>query len=307
MLRWPASFSPNWTGWFLVVLANVCFSVVSPIGRYVVSNGMDPALFVVLRWSMAALLLSGTVAVVEPQRLFMDQNGLRFACLAGLFNSFSALTFASSLKYLDASMASMIYSALPLAVLVLLRFRGEKFTYRNLVRIAIAVLGVYLLIGPGGDVPLIGVLLVLAAVVFFAVQLVLVQWYLRAYNPRTVALYIMIMIALVNGSWWWFQGSAWHMPSQQVWLAIGLLALVGSYLSRICYYGGIQRIGSGQASMLSPLETLLTVVWATLFLQERLSPVQWIGGALILLSALLAIQRLGRARWRPRLRMGARM
>jgi drug/metabolite transporter (DMT)-like permease len=42
------------------------------------------------------------------------------------------------------------------------------------------------------------------------------------------------------------------------------------------------------------LETLLTVIWSTLFLHERLTPLQWVGGALIMVSALLAIQRLGR-------------
>lgn len=305
--RWQLAAPQSWMGWLLAISASIFFSVVSPIGRYVVSSGMDPALFVVMRWSIAILLLTGTAAIVEPQRLRIDRRGLRFACIAGLFNSFSALSFASSLKYLDASMASMIYTTLPLAVLLLLRFRGEKFTWRNLIRIAIASLGVYLLVGPGGEAPMVGVLLVLSAVCFFAVQMVLVQWYLKEYNPRTVALYIMAVIALVNGSWWLVWGGVWQMPSLQVWLAIGLLALVGSYLARITYYAAIQRIGSGQASLLSPLEMLLTVVWSILFLGEHLSTLQWVGGALILISALLAIQRLGRAAWRPRLRMGARM
>jgi drug/metabolite transporter (DMT)-like permease len=52
-------------------------------------------------------------------------------------------------------------------------------------------------------------------------------------------------------------------------------------------------IGSGQLALLGPLETMLSVIWAVLFLHERLSLWQFAGGALILLSAALAVQRFG--------------
>jgi drug/metabolite transporter (DMT)-like permease len=41
-------------------------------------------------------------------------------------------------------------------------------------------------------------------------------------------------------------------------------------------------------ALFSPLETLLTITWAMLFLQERLTLIQWLGGGLIILSMLLA-------------------
>jgi drug/metabolite transporter (DMT)-like permease len=69
----------------------------------------------------------------------------------------------------------------------------------------------------------------------------------------------------------------------------------------------INRIGSGQMALLTPLETLLTVTWSMLFLDERLTTIQWVGGGLILASALLAIQRLGRAQWPPRWRLWTRV
>ncbi|MEZ4638614.1 MAG: EamA family transporter [Caldilineaceae bacterium] len=54
--------------------------------------------------------------------------------------------------------------------------------------------------------------------------------------------------------------------------------------------------------MLNPLEILLAVIWSILFLHERLSLTTWLGGGLILFSALLAIQRINLARHRPRWR-----
>jgi drug/metabolite transporter (DMT)-like permease len=73
------------------------------------------------------------------------------------------------------------------------------------------------------------------------------------------------------------------------------------------FVAAVDRIGGGQMTLLAPLETLLTLIWATAFLGERLAPLQLVGGALVLGSALLAIQRLGLAQWRPRWRNWARV
>ena len=74
------------------------------------------------------------------------------------------------------------------------------------------------------------------------------------------------------------------------------LAVISSYLARLTYLAGVGRVGSGRLALLGPVETMLGVIWSILFLHERLSPMQFVGGALILASALLAVQRLGRVR-----------
>jgi drug/metabolite transporter (DMT)-like permease len=53
------------------------------------------------------------------------------------------------------------------------------------------------------------------------------------------------------------------------------------------------RIGGAQMALFGPLETLLSVIWSIIFLNEQLAPLQLVGGALILVSALLAVKRLG--------------
>jgi drug/metabolite transporter (DMT)-like permease len=65
-------------------------------------------------------------------------------------------------------------------------------------------------------------------------------------------------------------------------------------------FEGVRLLGSGQVALLLPLETLLAVFWSVVFLGERLTFWEWVGGGLIMFSALLAIQRLNWARWKPR-------
>jgi drug/metabolite transporter (DMT)-like permease len=49
----------------------------------------------------------------------------------------------------------------------------------------------------------------------------------------------------------------------------------------------VKKIGSGETALINPFETVFTVIWAMLFLGDRLSGWQWLGGALILVSAFL--------------------
>ena len=140
----------------------------------------------------------------------------------------------------------------------------------------------------------------------FALQLVLMQWHLLGYDARAVTFYVLIGMTAGVVAWWMVQGMPWDPPGMQDWATILVLGVVSTYAARLLQFNAVTRIGGGQTSMLSPVETLLAVIWSMLFLGERLSLIQAAGGVLILLSAVLAMQRLKRARFRPRWRLWVR-
>jgi drug/metabolite transporter (DMT)-like permease len=287
-------------------LASTLFSTATPLSRWALLSGADTNVLLVGRMTLATALLGVTIAVTKPELFKADRRCFWVATIGGLVNALGMFCYFWALERLQASMASMIITLGPLIVLTLLVLRGEKVTYRHGVRLALALVGVYLLIGPSGDVDLVGVAWVLVAVGQFACQLVLIQWYLTDYDARTVTFYMLLAMTVATVGWWLLDGGEWRNPGMAGWITIVSLAVFGTYASRLLLFGAVARIGGGQMSMLSPVETLLTVVWSILFLHERFTPIQWVGGALILTSAALAIQRLGRARWRPRWRLWAR-
>jgi drug/metabolite transporter (DMT)-like permease len=179
-------------------------------------------------------------------------------------------------------------------------------TYRHAVRVVLALAGIFLLIGPGGDVNLIGIAWLAVSIVAFAFQLVILQWYLLAYDARTVTLYVLLAMTLGVLIWWWIQGMPVQTIDTRGWFVIIWLAVISTYISRLLLFGAVTRIGGAQMALLSPLETLLAVIWSILFLGEHLTPLQWVGGFLVMFSAALAVQRLGRARLRPRWRLWAK-
>ncbi len=280
-------------GWLIAIVSTACFSVAPPIARGAILAGLPPTAVLVGRMVIALALLLGFIIVLSPDRLTIDRRLGLIALLSGVINGIGFLTFFAALSRLDASIASMIFSLSPLVVLGLLALRGERMTRRHLVRLALGVGGVYLLIGPGGDVDMVGVALVMVTVITVSLHLVMVQWYLPGVPARTVTLYVNVGVTAVCVIAWQWAGRPWQDPGPTGWAAILALAIISTFLARLLLFIGVRRLGSGQIALLAPLETLLTVIWSFLFLGERLTAVQWLGGLLILLSMALA------RRWRP--------
>jgi drug/metabolite transporter (DMT)-like permease len=295
-----------WAGWGLALSASLAFSFAAPIARGTIQAGLDPTALVTVRLTLATLLMGLTTLFMNRGQFRMDRRGLAIALLAGVLNGSGMLLMFWALVRVDASMASMLISLMPLVVLTMLALRGERFTYRHTVRLALGLGGIYLLIGPGGTVDATGIGLLMTAVLCFATHMTMLQWYLRPYDSRAVTLYISAAMAATVAAVWLWEGAPWTDPGPSGWTMILILVVVSTYLSRLLMVAAINRIGSGQMALLTPLETLLTLIWSMIFLGERLTPIQLMGGGLILSSALLAIQRLGRAKWPPRWRLWAR-
>lgn len=291
-----------WLGWALTLASTLAFSLATPLGKVLVTADLYPAQILMVRYGSGALLLALSLAIFAPDKLRIDRRGLLIISAAGLVNGGGSLLYFAAFSRIDASVASMIFSLNPLVVLGLLALRGEKLTHRHTVRVILGLAGAWLLLGPTGNVDLLGSLMAFASVVGFALELCLMQWYLRDYDSRTLALYILISMWLLAGGLWLAQGMPWNPPGLPGWTALGVLTTVSTYFAWLAMFIGIRYIGSGQVAMLMLLDTVFAVSWSILFLGERLTAGQFIGGGLILLSAALAAQRLRRVQWRPRWR-----
>lgn len=292
ILRLPES----WLGWTLAITSTIAFSMATPLGKAAIDLGITPTTILVLRFAISVVLLVITLSMTAPDKLRVDRKGLLIIGGAGFINGFGVLSFFWSLTRLDASIATMIFSLTPLVVLAVLALGGEKLTYRHLIRLAIGLIGIYLLIGPGGQIDWFGVLLICGSMVGISIEFALIQWYARAYGTRTITLYVMTGMLTTIGSFWTLQGAPWPDPGWQGWLIVAVMGLITGYFAWWAMFTAMRYIGGSQVILLTPLETLLSVLWSVIFLQERLSGWQWLGGLFILISAMLAAKRLSRVK-----------
>lgn len=288
----PSISGMTWTGWLFALCTTLAFSITPSVGRAAILSGMDSTEVLIGRFGSGALLLWLTQLVRPSKGAALDLHGMGSIGLVGLLNGIGMLLLFSALTRLDASIVSMIISTLPVFVLLILAFRGEALTQRKVIRLLLAMAGLYVLIGPGGEVDMMGVTLAMISLLFFASQLVLSQALVQMYDNETVARYVTTTMLIVVCVYWWLQDGDWQWPTPEGWFYIALLGVISTYAARLLLYATIRRIGSGQMSLMLPLETLMGITWAVLFLNEHLTPIQWVGGALIVSSAVLAIERM---------------
>ncbi len=292
-------------GWTFALLSTLAFSLSTPIAKAAYALGLTPTVMLVLRFLVAALLLFLTGLVVRGGPVPLDRRAKLIAFGSGLMHGVGTLAFYWALTSMDSSISSMIFALYPLVVLGMLALRGERFTYRNVVRMALGLAGVYLLIGPGGQVSVLGLVLVGISIVASAAQTVISQWYLKPYDPQATLLYLLAGMTTITALYGLVNGPPLVglvlALTPALWGVILFMAAITTYFAWAAWFIAMRRLGTGPVAMLVPLETFLSVIWSVLFLSERLTPLQWLGGVLILLSTLLAIQRLGRVRlWRWR-------
>jgi drug/metabolite transporter (DMT)-like permease len=63
--------------------------------------------------------------------------------------------------------------------------------------------------------------------------------------------------------------------------------LIATVIPVATFLAGLKRIGPTDASMLSTLEPVVTVLLAALLFQEKLQPITLLGGGLILAAVIL--------------------
>jgi drug/metabolite transporter (DMT)-like permease len=128
----------------------------------------------------------------------------------------------------------------------------------------------------------------------YAVYLLIGNRVMKDENPLTVGSGIVLgafvvfgLLAFIDS----FSGVTFVMPaSTTAWSVLFGMALLASVVPFTTLYAGMKRVGPTQASILSTLEMVFTIILAAAFLGEKLTVTQGVGAFLILLSVLL-IQR----------------
>lgn len=281
------------SGWMLTVAAVAMFSIATPMTKAALVAGVDPLGLLASRMTVGTLLLIAWLIARAPGKLKMAPRDAGLALMAGVANGVGMVAYFFALLRIDGSVATMIFACSPLCAIAILALRGERAPHGSGLRITLGLLGIWLIVGPSGRVDLLGALAVVLSAVLFAWHLAILQWNLSGADGRTTTLWIVIGMAIVAWAVWLLNGAQWHPLGPLGWTVSVTLAVVSTWGARLALFAAVRRIGSGQVSLLLPLETPMAVFWSVLFRGERLHGLEIAGGALIVLSAVLGALRRG--------------
>jgi drug/metabolite transporter (DMT)-like permease len=214
----------------------------------------------------------------------------RIALALGVLFAANVFLVFKAVEAIEVPIAILTYFVYPLLTGISAAAVGlEPLSWKGAVAALIAFVGLGVMLGahPAG-LALAGVVAALAAAVCRVLLLLLTRALLQGVNPLAITLYSMISstVLFVLASLVLLD---WQPPATALgWVAVIALGIsvMGGILGVFASTG---RIGPFRTALFMNLEPLLTTIGSAVVLDEVITPVQALGGALML-GALMAFQ-----------------
>ncbi len=265
-------------------------------GMYVVSKVVleviPPVTLVAIRFWVSSLLLLALVRMTNARPI----AGRRDCVLVGLtgvvgFGLSIVLQFVGT-KLTTAANGALVTSASP-AFIVLFAWllAGEPLTRRKLAGLALATVGVIIVINPADlSVSLAGNLALLGAAVTWGLYSVLVRLAVRRTPALTVSAYAGLAGACMTSLMAPFELAVTPVGTLTPGILLGVLylAVVSTALAMFLWNKALELLGAGRTSLFFFAQPVAGALLGWLLLGEQLDAHFFAGGALIVLAVALA-------------------
>lgn len=273
--------------------------------------GADVSWLVLSAWRFllgAALTWVWLLASVGRRRglAALDRPSVVAALALGVLYVGNSGTYYAGLETVSPSLAALIVFVYPALVAVLsLRFGRRLEGRRAWIALGIALIGVALSIGgidPKATPPLGGLLLIVASPVIYSLWIVLSARLsgerrhavgdaadAGASVPATAAL----MMSATAAAYWIGALVADEpvlpgaVPSE-AWIGLAGVGIFSTFVAIQTFSAGAKLVGAAQASLISTVEPVWTIVLAGILFGVVLTPIQLLGGVMILVAVLVA-------------------
>ncbi|WP_346353850.1 DMT family transporter [Azotosporobacter soli] len=286
----------RWTGVLAVLASAAGFATVAIFIKYAYEAGASTFTILTVRFSLAALLLAAAAAW-RKMTLRLPGKRLRHLLVLGAFGyGLMAILFAASLRHVSASIGALLLYAYPaLVTLIAAALGDEKMQRQKALSLLICFIGLGFVLGISfQQLSGLGIALGLASALVYAAYIVFSNRLLKEIPALVAATYVCGAAALLCALGGLLSDSlAFELPLSG-WLALAGIAFFGTVVGVLGFLLGMNRVGPANASIISMIEPVITVLLSALLLGDRLSLPQLSGGSLILLGIVLL--QLGTAR-----------
>lgn len=295
--------SPGLVGAGLVVLAAVCYGTLGPASRFAEDAGVESLSLVTWRAGVGAVVVALFIGArmvagaARPVRLRdIPARDRWFMAGAAVANTILNLSVFVAFTRISIALALLVFYLYPAMVaLVSVIWFGERLDRLRWGALALSLGGLALVLT--GDPAGVGALDALGIGLAFVGALAQVFYVLAARHgfghiPGAQAVALMmggamtlyVAIALLTGS---LATLAAPLASVDAMWPVLVAGVIGAGVPTVAYISGIRRLGPSRAAILATLEPVVGVLLAALLLAEQPTPIQVVGGALILVAAVL--------------------
>lgn len=272
-------------GVILIVISAASFGTLAIFGRYAYAAGLDIFTLLFLRFTFSALLMA-VLLIFRRESLPRGGTLGRLVGMGALGYVGQSFSYLTAIKYASAGLVALLLYLYPTFVAVLSTiFLKEKINRVKIIALGLASLGAALTANPQGG-QWTGILLALSAAAIYSVYIIVGTGVMQQVSAVQSSTVIFMAAGIVYGALTAINGPHWPVTSAG-WLALAAVTLIATVIPVATFLAGLKRIGPTDASMLSTLEPVVTVLLAALLFGEALPPVTLLGGGLILAAVLL--------------------
>jgi drug/metabolite transporter (DMT)-like permease len=282
----------------MVLVSAITFGTLGIFAKFAYIAGLGTDQTLAFRFALAAIGMWALAMALgqNPLRLKRNELGMLLVLGAVVYTA-QALTYFIALRSLTASVVVLIAYIYPSLVVLAgwLFLRRSVSMWHGLALLA-TFAGVALLVGGARFEVAWGLVFAIASPMIYTGYILLGERVMGSVPAVGASAVIMSGAAIAFCTLAALQHELRLPATAQGWgVAVGI-ALIPTMIAISLFLASLPRIGAARASLLSTLEPVVTVLLAAALLGDRLSPLQLLGGALVLV-AVITVQ--GLQLWRP--------
>lgn len=262
------------------------------LGLFVRNIGLASSEIALYR-AVLAIILIGAFLLVTRQKISFSDMGreLPLLFISGVAMGFNWILLFEAYNYTTVSVATLAYYFAPVIVTLLCPlFFKEKMSAKGWVCFIASTVGIVLITGVGelssGGSHLVGVLLGLSAACLYASVVLLnksikrTQGIQRTFVQFVAATAVLVPYVALTG------GFNLHTLVPLGWGSLLCVGLIHTGVAYCLYFSSLKELSGQEASVLSYIDPLVAVLISVTALGETVTPLQIVGGVLILGFAL---------------------
>ncbi len=276
-------------GVLLVLLSAFGFGLMPIFALYAYRGDINVATLLFIRFALASLLFL-TYVLIKYRRITLTKKDLYYLfILGGLCYTLQSTFYLTAVRYIAPSLAALLLYTYPIVVVSLsCIFERERLTRLTAVSISISFIGVLLILGTAyGQISGIGILLALGAAAVYSIYIILGNRVIKSIPPIITSTFVSIFAGMGILVVSLFTEGLNFTFSPAAWAPISGLIFFSTIIAILTFFRGIELLGPSRASILSMTEPLFTTLSAVILFQDRLTPLQAVGGSAVLIGAIL--------------------
>lgn len=280
-------------GYICGILAAVSYGT-NPLGALnLYADGMNTNSVIFYRYALATTILA-VILAVQRKSFAVTKREFTVLTVLGALMAASSLTLFASFNFMDAGIASTILFVYPVMVAVIMAvFFKEKVTAITVISITMALSGISLLYkgGDGATLSVIGVLLVVASSLTYAVYIVVVNKSSLRMSSIKLTFYVLLIGTFFIISYSFLGKGAQLQPlttMHELTYAL-VLAVFPTIISLILMVVAVHNVGSTPTAVMGALEPITAVCIGVFVFNEEFTIRLACGCVFILVAVILIV------------------